>query len=395
MTVIDDAGATSVVHTACTLDCPDACSLAVTITTTAAGRRITGIDASPDNTFTDGWICAKVKRHAQRVYAPERVLTPLVRTGAKGSGEFREATWQEALDLVAERMHSAIERTGPEAMVAFTYNSSAAVLERSSFTEAFFAATGATIVEHTICAATMGAAWDSVYGDMESADPREVVHSKLVVIWGANPTVSNTHFPPLVRQAAKAGAKVVVIDPRATAMAARADLHLAIRPGTDVVLAMAIANHWAANGHLDQQFIAAHADGAAAFLAAAGEWTIERAAEVTGLAAPDITTLAEWWGTTRATMLRIGWGRSATPTAARRAGPSSPCRCWAGTSCTAAAASSAPPRLVPPGRARAGRKRRSRGRRAGRCRCTRSGSGWRRARPTRARCCSCRGPTRW
>ena len=321
MTVIDDAGATSVVHTACTLDCPDACSLAVTITTTAAGRRITGIDGSPDNTFTDGWICAKVKRHAQRVYAPERVLTPLVRTGAKGSGEFREATWQEALDLVAERMHSAIERTGPEAMVAFTYNSSAAVLERSSFTEAFFAATGATIVEHTICAATMGAAWDSVYGDMESADPREVVHSKLVVIWGANPTVSNTHFPPLVRQAAKAGAKVVVIDPRATAMAARADLHLAIRPGTDVVLAMAIANHWAANGHLDQQFIAAHADGAAAFLAAAGEWTIERAAEVTGLAAPDITTLAEWWGTTKATMLRIGWGqeRNANGGAACRA----------------------------------------------------------------------------
>ena len=80
--------------TTCTLDCPDTCSLAVTVT----DGRITNIDAAPENPFTDGWICSKVKRHAQRVYAPERVLTPLIRTGAKGSGEFREATWHEALD---------------------------------------------------------------------------------------------------------------------------------------------------------------------------------------------------------------------------------------------------------------------------------------------------------
>ena len=88
-------GDTRVLHTACTLDCPDACSLAVTV---KAGR-IVDIDASPDNTFTDGWICAKVKRQAERVYAPERVLTPLIRTGKKGAGEFRSATWDEARQL--------------------------------------------------------------------------------------------------------------------------------------------------------------------------------------------------------------------------------------------------------------------------------------------------------
>jgi len=295
----------AVVHTACTLDCPDACSLAVTVT----NGRITDVDASPDNPFTDGWICAKVKRHAQRVYAPERLLTPLVRTGPKGVGEFREATWEDATALIAGRMHSAIERKGADAVVAFTYNSSAAVLERASLSEAFFAAIGATIVDHTICAETMGAAWDSVYGEMASADPRDVVHSKLVVIWGANPTVSNTHFPPLVQQAVAAGAKVVVIDPRRTAMAKRADLHLAILPGTDTVLALAIANHWAANGHLDRQFFEAHARTLDEFLAAATEWPVERAAEVTGLDAAAILLLADWWGTTRPTMLRIGWGQ--------------------------------------------------------------------------------------
>ena len=307
MTVTDELSPSdvSVIHTACTLDCPDACSLAVTVT----NGRITDVDASPVNPYTDGWICAKVKRHAQRVYAPERVMTPLVRTGPKGSGEFREATWDEATALITDRMRAAIDRKCADAVVAFTYNSSAAVLERASLTEAFFAAIGATIVDHTICAETMGAAWDSVYGEMASADPRDVAHSKLVVIWGANPTVSNTHFPPLVQQAVAAGAKVVVIDPRRTAMAKRADLHLAIRPGTDTVLAFAIADYWARNGHLDRQFFDAHADGADQFLAAAAAWSIESAAAVTGLDAADIVTLAQWWGTTRPAMLRIGWGQ--------------------------------------------------------------------------------------
>jgi anaerobic selenocysteine-containing dehydrogenase len=295
----------TVIHTACTLDCPDACSLAVTVT----DGRITDVDASPVNPLTDGWICAKVKRHAQRVYAPERVMTPLVRTGPKGAGEFREATWQEATALIAQQMHTSIDARGADAVVAFTYNSSAAVLERASLTEAFFAAIGATVIDHTICAETMGAAWESVYGEMASADPNDVVNSRLVVIWGANPTVSNTHFPPLVQQAVAAGAKVVVIDPRRTAMAKRADLHLPIRPGTDTVLALAIAHHWATNGHLDRAFFEAHSTGADEFLTAAAEWSIERAADVTGLDADDIRTLADWWGTTRPSMLRIGWGQ--------------------------------------------------------------------------------------
>ena len=295
----------TIVHTACTLDCPDACSLAVTV----SDGRIAKIDASPDSTFTDGWICAKVKRHARRVYAPERVLTPLVRVGPKGTGSFRAASWDEALRVVADRMSTTLADRGPDGIVAFTYNSSAATIERASATEALFAALGATVAEHTICAHTMGVAWDRVFGTMASADPVDVVHSKLVVIWGANPTVSNTHFPPLVQRAVDAGARTVVIDPRRTAMAKRADLHLPIRPGTDVVLALAIAHRWATEGHIDDAFVAQHADGADAFLAAASSWTLESAADTCGIDAHAIRTLAEWWGTTRPSMLRIGWGQ--------------------------------------------------------------------------------------
>ena len=293
-----------VVHTACTLDCPDACSLAVTVT----DGRITDIDAGPESRFTDGWICAKVRRHAKRVYAPERVMTPLIRTGAKGAGEFRRATWDEALALVAERVKATIASKGADGVVAYTYNSSTAVVESDSASEAVFAAIGATVVTHTICGYTNAESWKSVYGAMRSAAPDDVLHSKLIVIWGANPTASNTHFPPLVQQAQRNGAKVVVIDPRRTPMAARADLHLPIRPGTDAALAYAIANLWLGHGHLDRAFMDAHAEGAEEYLVHARVWSLNLACEVTGLDPDDIQLLARWWGSTKPTMLRIGWG---------------------------------------------------------------------------------------
>ncbi|MCC6438731.1 MAG: molybdopterin-dependent oxidoreductase [Acidimicrobiales bacterium] len=291
-------------HTICTLDCPDACSLAVTIT----DGRIVGVDASPLNEYTDNWICAKVKRTAERLYGPRRVMTPLVRVGQKGDGAFRPATWEEALGLIAERFRNSIASRGPDSIVAFTYNSSAASIERNSLTEAFFAAIGATVADHTICAAITTANWASVYDDMASADPRDVLRSRLVVVWGANPTVSNTHLAPLLQQARRAGAKIVAVDPRRTATASRADLHLAVRPGTDVVLAYAIANHWAQAGYIDDDFVATNAEGVAEFLAAASAWSIDAAAAVCGVPADDLRTLAEWWGTTKPSMLRIGWG---------------------------------------------------------------------------------------
>jgi anaerobic selenocysteine-containing dehydrogenase len=303
--------------TTCTLDCPDACSLSVTVTDGV----ITDVDAGPGNPLTDGWICKKVKQHTQRVYSLDRVMTPLVRVGAKGSGEFRAASWEEALTLIGAQMKSALDAAGPDAIVPFTYNSSAGVHEGSGITEALFAALGAATVEHSICAATAGAAWDSVIPGLISADPFDVVHAKLVIVWGANPTISNTHFPPLVQQAVKAGAKLIVIDPRRTAMAKRADLHLALRPGTDVVLAMAVANYWAARGYIDRTFTDQYAIGTDEFLAEAANTTTAQAAEICRLMVADIETFAELYGTTKPSILRIGWGqeRNANGGAACRA----------------------------------------------------------------------------
>ena len=290
--------------TACPLDCPDTCSLAVTVT----DGRITAVDAAPGNPLTDGFICQKVKHHAQRVYAPERVMTPLIRVGPKGAGEFRPASWDEAMELIVEQLRQAESETGPESVVPYVYNSSAPLLQDESG-ERFWKRFGASRVHHTVCAATSTLAYHSLFGSMFSADPLDVIHSRLIVIWGANPTISNTHFPPLVARAQREfGAKVVVVDPRATAMAQRADVHLAVRPGTDVVLALAVARELAHRNLIDQKFLVEHTTGAHEFLAAADAYPIALAAQICDVPAESITELATMLATIRPALVRPGWG---------------------------------------------------------------------------------------
>jgi anaerobic selenocysteine-containing dehydrogenase len=230
-----------------------------------------------------------------------------VRTGPKGAGEFRSASWDEALDLVAARLREAEARLGSESVVPYVYNSSAPAMQ-SLLVDRFFKRFGASRVDHTICAATHGMAWAEMFGGMLSADPRDVVHARLVVVWGANPTVSNVHFPPLVNEARRAGARVMVVDPRRTAMARRADRHLAPRPGTDVVLALAMAAHLDRAGLVDRAFVEQHTDGAEEFLDAARQWSPEAAEAICGIPATEIVAAAEELAASRPAYFRVGWG---------------------------------------------------------------------------------------
>ena len=289
--------------TACPLDCPDTCAIDVTV----QDGRITRIDAAPGNPMTDGWICAKVRKHAQRVHGPDRVLTPLIRTGPKGSGQFRPGTWDEAIELTATAVERAMERHGPGSVVPYTYNSSVGKLA-DVLSDRLWGRLGAAKVHHTICAATASQAYADVYGDMYCADPRDVVHSRMVVVWGANPVASHSHWAPLVQQAVKAGAELVVVDPRRTSFASRATTHLAVRPGTDVVLALAMACHLHEEGLLDVGFLDAHVDGVEEYLANAEPFTLARAEAECGVPAADIATFAERYATTRPSYLRMGWG---------------------------------------------------------------------------------------
>ena len=296
------------VRTACPLDCPDACSLEVTLTL----GRITKIDAAPvdelSNPLTDGWICKKVKHHADRVYSSERIMTPLIRVGAKGSGEFRPATWDEALDLVAEKIKSAVTSHGIDSVLPYLYNSSAPKLEANYLTPHLFARLGAPEILHTICAASYGAAWDQMFGEMLSIDTLDVVDAKLVVVWGANPAVSGTHLLPLLAKVQKSGGKLVVVDPRATGTASRADLHLAVRPGTDVVLAYALSNELVRTGKVATQFLDKNTTGSKEFLAAASKYTLEDASKICDVPIEQVREFFELIANTKPAVLRIGYG---------------------------------------------------------------------------------------
>ena len=295
-------------RTACPLDCPDACSLEVTLTL----GRITKVDAAPvdelSNPLTDGWICKKVKHHAARVYSPERIMSPLIRVGKKGAGEFRQATWDEALDLIAEKIKAAATSHGIDSVLPYLYNSSSPKLEANYLMPHLFARLGAPEILHTICAATYGAAWEQVFGEMLSIDTLDVAEAKLVVVWGANPAVSGTHLLPLLAKVQKAGGKLVVVDPRITGTASRADLHLAIQPGTDVVLAYALANELVRTGKAATQFLDEHTTGSREFLAAATKYSLEDASRICGVSLDLIRELADLMSTVKPAVLRMGYG---------------------------------------------------------------------------------------
>lgn len=299
---------TQVRHTACPLDCPDACSLEVTV---SAGR-ITTIDAVPAgeaaNPLTDGWICRKVRRMAHRVHGPQRLTTPLVRTGPKGSGEFEPISWDEALDRTAAAIEDAIATQGPASVVPYHYNSSAAVVASAGLTPLLFESLGTAEVDETICAATASEAWRLVLGTMPSADPLDIAHSDLVVVWGANPSVSNSHFGMRLERRRRAGTRVVVIDPRRTPLAGKADRHLAVVPGTDVVLALALAAELERLGGVDTEFVATHVDGVDDYLSACRAWPVDRAAALCGVDPEDITGLAADLAAADRPLLRLGWG---------------------------------------------------------------------------------------
>src|SRR5688572_24107633 len=284
----------SVVKTACPLDCPDSCSLDVTV----ERGRITSIDGSTAAPSTDGYICGKVREFDRRVYHEERILHPAVRTGPKGSGLFSRVTWDEALDLIATRMSEARDRFGTESVLPYHYGGSNGVLTNDFSDARFFRSFGASRLARTLCAAPTGAAATAMYGKMAGVAYEDYAAARLIVVWGCNPSASGIHLVSHLKHAQKEGARLVVIDPRRTAIARLADLHLPVRPGTDLPVALAIIRQLFERGWADQAFLSAHTEGASDLRAAAAEWPIERAAAEAGIDQGSLATLAEWYGTT-------------------------------------------------------------------------------------------------
>ena len=295
---------TTVVETACPLDCPDACSLAVTV---QQGKVVT-IDGSRKNPVTDGYICAKVRKFGDRVYGPDRLLYPAVRAGRKGSGQFTRVTWEEAIELVASRFERAKADAGAESILPYSYGGSNGMLTQDNLDAQLWRRFGTSRLARTVCAAPTGAANMALYGKMPSVTYQDYPDAKLIILWGVNPSASGIHLIPYVRHAQKRGAKLVVIDPRTTALARSADVHLAVKPGTDVVVALAVHRHLFAGGHTDEVFLREHTRGAEVLKERAEPWTFARAAEVSGVEASAIEAVATMYAESSPALIRCGWG---------------------------------------------------------------------------------------
>ena len=294
-------------HAACPHDCPDACAVLINI----EDGRATRIQGDPDHPITRGFLCGKVAKYLDRVYAPDRVLYPMRRVGAKGEhGEqaWQRISWNEALDEIASHLKKVASEFGPEAVLPYSYGGNCGVLNGGSMDRRFFHRLGASQLHRSICSEAGGQAMISIYGRKLGTEPEQFRRSKYIIAWGANIHGNNIHLWPFIEEARRNGAKLVVIDPYLTRTARVADWHIPINPGTDVALALGMMHVIVREGWHDTDYIARYADGFDELQKRLPEYTPERVAQWTGIAAEDIERLAREYAQTRPAVIRLNYG---------------------------------------------------------------------------------------
>jgi len=292
-----------VVRAACPHDCPDTCAMQVTV----QGGRVMRVQGAPDHPPTQGALCTKVSRYAERSYHPERVLQPLKRSGPKGSGRFEPVSWDAALDDIAQRLKQIAARD-PQAVLPYSYAGTMGLLQGESMAGRFFHKLGASRLDRTICSNAGGEALAATYGGKIGMHVEHYVESKLILIWGSNSIASNLHFWTLAQQAKRDGAKLVCIDPRRTETADKCHEHLALLPGTDGALALGLMHELIRNDWLDHDYLDRYVQGWPALRQRALQWPAERAAAVCGLSPEQVQTLARDYGTTQPAAIRLNYG---------------------------------------------------------------------------------------
>ena len=291
------------VRGACPHDCPDTCAL---LTTVENGRAVR-VQGNPAHRHTDGVLCAKVSKYAERTHHPERILTPLMRTGPKGSGQFTPVSWDEALAGIAARLGKIAARD-PQAILPYSYAGTMGLVQGESMDRRFFHRLGASQLARTICATAGGEGLVHTLGGKVGMRVEFFAESRLIVIWGSNSIGSNLHFWRYAQQAKRAGARLVCIDPRRTETADKCHAHLQLLPGTDAALALALMHELIVHDWLDHDYIARYTLGWEALRARALQWPPERAAAVCGLPVAQIRQLAQDWGTTQPAAIRLNYG---------------------------------------------------------------------------------------
>jgi anaerobic selenocysteine-containing dehydrogenase len=293
-----------VLKSACPLDCPDSCSLDVTV----RDGRVESLEGNHTNLLTAGFICGKVRHFPELMYGADRVLYPAVRSGPKGSGKFTRVSWDEALDRVETRLAEIRVQFGGEAILPYCYGGSNGWLTQNGLDARFFHRLGASRLARTLCAMPASTAATGLYGKMPGVAFEDYPSARLIVLWGVNPSVTGIHLAPFLREAQANGGKLVVIDPRRTQFARQAELHLPIRPGTDLPVALAVIRWLFETERANLGFLAKHARNWEQLRDRSQEWTFESAADVAGISAEQLVAFARLYAETQPAVIRCGWG---------------------------------------------------------------------------------------
>jgi anaerobic selenocysteine-containing dehydrogenase len=303
-----------IVHTVCSHDCPDSCAVLVTVN--EQGRAIK-VEGDPSQPVTQGFLCGKVAKYLDRVYAPDRILFPLRRKPGvpkqplkrgREHEAFERISWDEALSAIAARLQQISDEHGPESILPYSYAGTIGVLGYGSMDRRFFHRLGASRLDRTICSEAGGVAWTTVYGKKLGTPTEDFRLAKLILAWGANIHGNNVHLWPMIEQARRNGARLIVIDPYRTRTAALADWHIAIRPGTDAALALGMMHVILNEGLEERAYIDAMTHGFPALAERAREYTPERVAAWTGMCAAEVEQLAREYATTCPAALRLNYG---------------------------------------------------------------------------------------
>ncbi len=290
----------------CPFDCPDACGLLVDVEDGRAVR----VRGDPEHPYSQGTLCPKMNGYDRTVHSPDRLRHPLVRTGKKGEGSFRRASWEEAIALVAARFRELAATEGGEAILPYSYAGSMGILQRNAGM-AFFHRLGASRLARTICTPAQNAGWEAVMGETPGPSPDAVLDSDLVVLWGINAVATNIHFVQRVKEARRRGAKVLLLETYATDTARIADRTVLVTPGSDGALALGIVHVLARDGLADEAFLAAETDGWPELRARAlADYAPAAVSGPTGVPAAEIEDLARTLARARAPFIRMGGGPS-------------------------------------------------------------------------------------
>jgi anaerobic selenocysteine-containing dehydrogenase len=290
------------VRGACPHDCRDTCAWSVTV---RDGKAVE-LRADREHPYTAGGLCVKVNHFLEdRVYHPDRLLRPLRRGGPKGTGQFEQIGWDEALDEIASRLRSIIDTDGAEAILPYSFMGTQGLVQQGAISGRFFGRLGASRLLRTVCGAAGASGIEATLGSSQGILPEDIERSRFIVLWGTNTITTNLHLWPFIRRAREAGATVVVVDPIRTRTAEAADWHVRPLPGTDAALALGLMHVIVAEDLWDHDYVERYTLGFDQLRARLAEYPPDRVSAVTRVPAEEIVRFARALATTRPSTIRL------------------------------------------------------------------------------------------